>query len=145
MRMAVPIFAIVAGFIATPALASDFTFAVPVRIVNMQNVATAAVNCDVYQGDGPNRRAIGFGRTELMLSDGAYAGTVNVNVDTASGYSANDATGWLCGLVYFWRMPDGTISTRGASTEAERASLYTRYTGQEVASFHTEEGGAITR
>jgi hypothetical protein len=42
-------------------------------------------------------------------------------------------------------MPDGSTFNRSTSTSDERNSLYTRYTGQEVGSFHMEEGGSISR
>lgn len=144
MRRLIAAAIIVAGLGAGQAAAADFTFVVPVRIENMRNIAMASVNCDVFTGESYSRRAIGFGRTDLVLADGAYSGNVSVNVDTTSGYTPDDATSWYCGLGYSWRMPDGSIGSRGM-TEEERASLYTRYTGQEVASFHTQERGGIAR
>lgn len=42
-------------------------------------------------------------------------------------------------------MPDGSTFNRSTSTADERNSLYTRYTGQEIASFHMGGGGTISR
>ena len=136
---------IAAALSAIPAYASDFTFNVPVRIENMHNATQAWVNCAVYQGSSYSRRSVGSGRSEIVLHDGAYTGTVPVNIDVYSGYTPNDVTDWGCGLVYLWHMPDGSTFNRSTSTSDERNSLYTRYTGQEVGSFHMEEGGSISR
>lgn len=127
-----------------PASAADFTFHVPVRIQNMRHAVAAWVNCDVIRVEGIRRTAIAFGRADIPLRDGAFEGTVPVAFDTQSGFASSDANEWACSLVYNWRMPDGTIATRGASEE-ERAALYTRYTGQEIASRHTQESAAISR
>ena len=134
---------ITAASSAAPTYASDFTFNVPVRIENMTNATQAWVSCGVYQGSSYSRRSVGSGRAEVALHDGAYAGTVPVNIDVYSGYTPNDVTDWGCGLVYLWRMPDGSTFNRSTSSADERNSLYTRYTGQEVASFHMDEGGSI--
>jgi hypothetical protein len=129
---------------AAPAGATDYTFNVPVRIENMANATEAWVSCDIYQGALGSRRSVGFGRTDIRLSSGAYSGNVAVNVNAAPGYTATDADSWGCGLVYIWNMPDGTPFMRSLYTD-ERNGLYTRYTGQDVASSHLNEGGAISR
>ena len=140
---------IIAGCMAAllttaPVSAADFTFNIPVRIQNMRNAEAAWVSCDVFRAEGTRRTAIAFGRTDIELRDGAYEGTVTVAFNVQPGFASSDATDWGCLLIYNWRMPDGTIATRGA-TEAERALLYTRYTGQEIASRHTEEAAPISR
>ena len=128
---------------STAAVATDYTFNVPVRVENMTNATEAWVTCGIYQGTLATKREIGFGRTDIHLASGAYSGTVAVNVNASPGYTATDADSWGCGLVYIWNMPDGTSFTRSVYTN-ERDPLYTRYTGQEVASSHLEEGGAIS-
>lgn len=135
----------VATFAAVPAGASDFTFSVPVRVENMRNATAAWVSCDIFMGSGSTKRSVGFGRSDVPLSGGAYSGDVSVNVNAASGFMASDADSWGCFLTYLWRMPDGSTFLRSTYTGDERNLLYTRYTGQEVASFHTEEGGSISR
>ena len=134
--------AVLAG---APADATDYTFNVPVRIENMGNANEAWVSCDIYQGVLASKRSVGFGRTEVPLSSGAYSGNIAVNVNAAPGFIATDADSWGCFLAYVWRMPDGTTFTRSTSGGDERNALYTRYTGQEVASSHLEDGGAIAR
>lgn len=130
---------------AVPAGAADFTFNVPVRVDNMNNATQGWVSCDIYQGTGASRRSVGFGRTDIAIRSGAYAGNVSVTVNAASGFAATDADSWGCFLTYVWNMPDGSTFLRSTYTGDERNSLYTRYTGQEVASSHTEDGGAISR
>jgi len=130
--------------LAVPAGATDYTFNVPVRIENMGNATEAWVSCDIYQGTLASKRSVGFGRTEVPLSSGAYSGNIAVNVNAAAGYIATDADSWGCFLAYVWRMPDGTTFTRSTASGDERNSLYSRYTGQMVAASHLEEGGAIS-
>ena len=146
MRKAVQVLFCAAAVLAgSPAAATDYTFNVPVRIENMSNATEAWVACDIYQGTLATKRSVGFGRTEVPLSGGAYSGNIAVNVNAAAGYLATDADSWGCFLAYIWRMPDGSTFTRSTAGGDERNSLYTRYTGQEVASSHLEDGGAISR
>ena len=119
---------------ASSASATDYTFNVPVRVENLSNATEAGVSCDIDQGTLATKRSVGFGRTEVPLSSGAYTGNVAVNVNAAPGF-----------LAYIWRMPDGTTFNRSTAGGDERNSLYSRYTGQLVASSHLEDGGAISR
>ena len=130
---------------ASSASATDYTFNVPVRVENLSNATEAWVSCDIYQGTLATKRSVGFGRTEVPLSSGAYTGNVAVNVNAAPGFLASDADSWGCFLAYIWRMPDGTTFNRSTAGGDERNSLYARYTGQLVASSHLEDGGAISR
>ena len=133
------------GFLSSAARAADFTFTVPVRIENMPNITEAWVNCFVTGETSAGLRQIGFGRSDVALATGSFAGNVTVEVNASPGFASNEASSWGCSLAYNWRMPDGSIFTRSTSSSAERATLYTQYTGQDVTASHADESGTISR
>jgi hypothetical protein len=144
MRSLAAALAFAALAFASPAHADDYTFTVPVRIENMRFVESANVNCGVYR-DTPVATALSVGgRTAVPLVDHSFTGNVTVVVNLSSGYTRADATRWGCGLVYNWRMPDGSVFNRSLSS-GERPREYQRYTGQTVASTVDSVGGPIAR
>lgn len=131
---------------AAPASAQDFTFTVPVRIENMRHIESAQVNCSVVNQDASGvRRAVSLAPSVAVpVSGGAFNGNITVPVNVSSGFTRADATHWGCSLVYRWRMPDGTVFNRSLPS-GERASNYTRYTGQSVTSVVETAAGEVPR
>jgi|CXWL01.1.fsa_nt_gi hypothetical protein len=129
---------------APKAHADDFTFTVPVRVENMRLAENVRVNCSVIE-DLPTPHAITIGGSApVPLVDGAFNGTVTVVVNVSRGWTRADADRWECGLVYTWRMPDGTLFNRSLYP-GERNTQFTRYTGQAVASSTLSVGGPVVR
>jgi len=127
---------------------ADYVLNVPVRIENMRNVSSAYLTCTILH-DGAtaaDRRALSIGtRSPITLTNGGFNGTVTVTVPV----SAADAIRYTpnmygCGLVFLWRNPDGTEFNESMRSNAERATAYTRLTGQEIAENSTEITGPIT-
>lgn len=146
MRKSLPVIASVLCLAAaTPAQAVDFVFNVPVRIENMRNVTRAFVSCTAGQTVSGIPHPLGpSSMVDVPLVDGSFHGTIPVNFSVSSGYAASDATDWQCALTYLWRMPDGSTFSRSLTSSEDRGALYTRYTGQEVASAHTDESGPVS-
>ena len=130
-----------------PAVFADYVLNVPVRIENMRNVSSAYVTCNIYHfGTSPSdRQALGVGaRTAVTLSDGGFNGTVTVTVSVSAAdairYTPNT---YGCNLIFLWRNPDGTEFNESTRSMAERATAYTRLTGQEISENTTEITGPL--
>ena len=129
-----------------PAPFADYVISVPLRIENMRNVVSAQLNCGIYHWgtDRVDLTTPGTGTAAVPIAGGAYTGTVTVTVNvTDSRATLNPPTNWMCMLVYRWRNPDGTIFSESLRGTAERATAYTRGTGQEISENVTEISGPI--
>ena len=131
-----------------PAYFADYVFNIPVRIENMRNVTSAFITCGMtHRGtSAADVRSLGIGgRANVPLVDGAYNGTITITVPV----SAADAiqyppTNYSCTLVYLWRSPDGSIYNESFATTADRATAFTRLTGQAISENTTEVAGTIS-
>ena len=128
---------------------ADYVLNVPVRIENMRNVSSASLTCDIYHfgTSTTDRQALGNpggGRANITLTDGGFNGTVSVTVTVSAAnalrYTPNT---YGCALVFLWRNPDGTEFRESLGSSAERATAYTRITGQDVAENTTEITGPL--
>jgi hypothetical protein len=126
---------------------ADYVFNVPVRIENMHSVTTAWVTCSLtHRGTtASDVRGIGVGgRTNVTLVDGAYNGTVTVTVPVSSSDAIQyPPTNYQCTLVYEWRNPDGTTYNESPFTSADRATAFTRLTGQAIAQITGDVSGTL--
>ena len=130
-----------------PAPFAEYVISVPIRIENMRNLASANLSCGVYHWGPVERVDInvpGSGIAPVPVSGGAYNGTVSVTVRTDDARALRyPPTNWQCYLVYIWRNPDGSLFSESPRSTAERATAYTRITGQEISENVTELSGPI--
>ena len=128
---------------------ADYVLNVPVRIENMRNVSSAYLTCDIYHfGTSPTDRQSlgnpGGGRVNLTLTDGGFNGTVTVTVTVSAAnairYTPNT---YGCSVIFRWRNPDGTEFNESMPSNAERATAYTRLTGQDISENATEITGPL--
>ena|SRR5438067_1456805 len=133
----------------TPPVAADYVLNVPVRIEGMRNLSSAMLSCDIYHfGASPtDRQSLGTpggGRVTVPLVDGAYTGTLSVTVTVSAAnairYTPNT---YGCSLVFRWRNPDGTEFNESMAGSDERATAYTRMTGQAITENTTEITGPL--
>jgi hypothetical protein len=128
---------------------ADYVLNVPVRIENMRNVSSAYLSCDIYHfgSSTTDRQALGNpggGRANITLTDGGFNGTVSVTVTVSAAnalrYTPNT---YGCSLVFLWRNPDGTEFNESFRSNDDRATAYTRITGQDITQNTTEITGPL--
>ena len=145
--MLIPILMIAFAPAQPPAMFADYVLQVPVRIENM-NLSSASLSCDILHiGTAVTDRVPlgtpGTGCADVPLVGGVYNGTMTVTVTVSAANALRyPPTTWLCGLTYRWRNPDGTEFLESLNS-AERATAYTRITGQEVTTNTTQITGQL--
>jgi hypothetical protein len=105
--------AVIAGtLLPSAAAAADYTFDVPVRLVNLPSLTGASVHCIVYSVEALSPDAgvvMGEGSAAVPVSGGAFDGVVTVEVNNRSIYPSGNARSYLCNL-------NGTGTARSGST-----------------------------
>lgn len=87
---------------ASPAIAADFTFDVPLRLTNMPGVTSVTVRCLVSRvaagadGYAATENVIGRNAASVPISGGSYDGTVTVAVDNSSIHPSSEARSYMC-------------------------------------------------
>jgi hypothetical protein len=123
-----------AGAIATPALAQDFRFTVPVQVSKVPpNVKSLSVMCEAGQNGGPG---IGFvvkatGTSALQqMNAGAFSGDVNVSVSAGTWewqlvsqvryecYVIFQATDAVSGVAFEYFRPVSNPPSQGGGAQA---------------------------
>lgn len=108
---------IAAALSGTPALATDFTFDVPVDVQNVPLLTQIAVDCYVSvlpagtTGAAADSNVIGRGTVTVDASGGNYSGTVTVPVENRGVLRSVDARSYQCSMRGLGRSPSGTSIT----------------------------------
>jgi hypothetical protein len=106
----------VAALCSTPALATDFTFVVP---VNVSHIPSDAYQMNIWCATfDPAMRVVGQQIVGLPLTDGAYSGDVTVAFNAATGKDPASAATYDCSAVFLSHLhPDHNYFARvGATT-----------------------------
>ena len=101
-----------AVFAATPALAADFSFTVPVDVSSLPpSIERGSVRCLVQQWVPGSAVNIGEGSSaEFAITGGAYRGSVTVEVTHGSSADPAQANKYDCLLWFFVRRSSGATS-----------------------------------
>ena len=133
---------------ATPAVASDFAFEIPLTIENIPDGAFANVSCFVskltVRNPGPvaaPENIIGRAEKRVDLVNGAFRGTVVVEFNADSGKKPTDGHSWKCYLsgIAMKRPQGGFNFVNAAAPEAD----FERITGMRVARISKEFSGSL--
>lgn len=92
-------------FMDSNASSEDFTFDVPVRVINLHpDIRSVKVVCSVSNTASPFGGVnIGQGQTEFPLMDGSYSGTAAIRFNANTGIDPGRARSWGCSLRFLRR------------------------------------------
>lgn len=108
---------------APPALAGDFNFTVPVALTELPpTILRGKVRCIANQVVPGAFVAIGEGWSpEFAIVDGAYSGTVSVEVNASSAHDPSQANRYDCELWLQVRRTTGAVSFYSAYALAQES------------------------
>jgi hypothetical protein len=145
VRLAAPLI-LFAALAAMPLIASDFTFHVPVTIINVPSATQIKVTCSVSKIDvggvlqfaGGN--VVGSGSAFRPVAGGAFAGTVTVEANAAGIISPSAARSYSCSLDLYGRATTG-VSYDGSP--GNMADVVSTAAGQTLIETKTVVSGSI--
>ena len=132
--------------LASPAVASDFTFNVPVEVANTPSLQSITVSCfvstqplgGVYRAAGTN--VVGRGTSTVAVNDGSYRGNVVVRIDAGGINPAASGRSYDCRL-----NAQGVARTGSnyAASSSNFTDVYERATGHTLDRLVTVASGNL--
>ncbi len=116
MRLTILAAATALAAFAAPALASDFTFVVPLQLHHLPaDIRHANVECSVsastiISGHEAAGAAVGSGHTQVDITGGEYNGDVTVAFNASLYQDPHQAVFWDCGLQQLDTVAPGTAT-----------------------------------
>lgn len=141
--------ATLAGLVAAgaPAFAADFTFDVPLTIENVPTGQSATVECMVsiapqqgVTGSASAANTVGRGSKMVSIGNGAYKGTVSVEVNASGPNPATAAKSFSCSLSMLGKPVNGSS---WATSPLNAQQVYEKATNMRVERSVTVVNGTL--